>query len=163
MSIFQSLNDRWDLMADVQCTGWSTLQNLTFVRTTGTVLQSTPENFDDVWRVSGGADYRYNDQWKFRGGVACDQSPVNTTDRTARLPDGDRNWLAVGAQYKFSPQLKFDIGLAYLFVKQGDINQNEGSTASNGLVSGHYDSSVSLSPDSSSIRSDRLHTHAGRD
>ncbi len=142
VSIFQSLNDRWDWMADLQWTGWSTLQNLTFVRTTGTVLQSTPENFDDVWRVSGGLSYRYNDQWKFRGGLAWDQSPVNTTDRTVRLPDGDRYWVAGGAQYKFSPQLKFDIGLAYLFVKQGDINQNEGSTASNALVSGHYDSNV---------------------
>ena len=77
LSIFQSFNDRWDWMADVQWTGWSTLKDLTFVRTTGSVLQSTPENFDDTWRFSAGASYKYSDQWKFRGGVAFDQSPVN--------------------------------------------------------------------------------------
>ncbi|MEO8848635.1 MAG: outer membrane protein transport protein [Casimicrobiaceae bacterium] len=142
VSMFQSFNDRWDWMADVQWTGWSTLQNLTFVRTTGSVLQATPENFDDTWRVSAGATYKYNDQWKFRGGVAWDQSPVNSSDRTVRLPDGDRYWLAGGAQYRFSPQLKFDVGLAYLFVKKPGIDQNEGSTAQNALVSGHYNESV---------------------
>ncbi|MEO6929150.1 MAG: outer membrane protein transport protein, partial [Casimicrobiaceae bacterium] len=142
VSMFQSFNDRWDWMADVQWTGWSSLQNLTFVRTTGSVLQATPENFDDTWRVSAGATYKYNDQWKLRGGVAWDQSPVNTTDRTVRLPDGDRYWLAGGAQYKFSPQLKLDVGLAYLFVKKPDIDQNEGSTAQNALVLGHFNESV---------------------
>lgn len=141
-SIFQSFNDRWDWMADVQWTGWSTLHDLTFVRTTGSVLQSTPENFDDVWRLSVGATYKYNDQWKLRGGLAWDQSPVNDTDRTVRLPDSDRIWVAGGAQYKFSPQLKFDVGLAYLFVNSSDINQNAGSTAQSGLVNGHYDSHV---------------------
>ncbi|HEY7787782.1 MAG TPA: outer membrane protein transport protein, partial [Casimicrobiaceae bacterium] len=142
LSIFQTFNDRWDWMADAQWTGWSTFKNLTFVRTTGSVLQSTPENFDDTWRFSVGATYKYTDQWKFRGGVAFDQSPVNTSDRTVRVPDSDRYWLAGGAQYKFSPQLRFDLGLAYITAKKADVNQNEGSTAQNGLVSGHYDASV---------------------
>ena len=142
LSIFQTFNDRWDWMADVQWTGWSTLKNLTFVRTSGGVLQSTPENFDDVWRFSAGASYRLNDQWKLRGGLAFDQSPVNTSDRTVRLPDSDRIWVTGGARYTFTPQLKFDVGIAYIFADKADINQNEGSTAQNGLVNGHYDSSV---------------------
>jgi long-chain fatty acid transport protein len=142
LSIFQSLNDRWDWMADVQWTGWSTLKDLTFVRTTGGVLQSTPENFDDTWRFSVGATYKYNDQWKFRGGLAFDQSPVNSTDRTVRLPDNDRIWIAGGAQYKFSPQLRFDLGVAYVHADKADIDQNAGNTAQYGLVNGHYDFNV---------------------
>ncbi|HEY5364964.1 MAG TPA: outer membrane protein transport protein [Casimicrobiaceae bacterium] len=142
LSIFQSYNDRWDWMADVQWTGWSRFKDLTFVRTTGDVLQTTPENFDDTWRVSAGATYKVSEQWKLRGGLAYDQSPVNDTDRTVRLPDGDRYWLAGGAQYKLSQQWRFDLGLAYIFIKQPDIDQNEGSTAQNGLVAGHYDSNV---------------------
>lgn len=142
VSIFQSFNDRWDWMADVQWTGWSTLENLTFVRTNGAILQSTPENFDDVWRFSAGASYKLDDRWKLRSGVAFDQSPVNDTDRTVRLPDGDRIWLTGGARYTFSPQLKFDLGLAYIFIDNPDMNQNEGNTAQSGLVKGHFDSSV---------------------
>ncbi len=142
VSVFHSLNDRWDLMADLQWTGWSSVEKLEFVRTTGSVLQSTPENFDDSWRFAVGASYKYNDHWKFRTGVAYDQSPVNTADRTVRLPDANRTWLSGGFQYKLNDQWRFDVGLTYIWVNSPDIEQNAGSTASYGLVKGHYDSNV---------------------
>ena len=141
-SIFYQLNDRWDVMADVQWTGWSSIKDLTFVRSGGTVLGSTPENFDDAWRIAVGANYRHTDRWMFRGGIAWDQSPVNTADRTPRLPDDDRLWLSVGAQYKHSNNLKFDAGFTYIFVDNAQINQNAGSTAQNGLINGDYKSNV---------------------
>jgi long-chain fatty acid transport protein len=132
------------VMGDIQYTHWSVLKDLTFVRTSGAVLASTPENFDDVWRYSVGANYHYNDAWMFRGGLAFDQSPVNTTDRTPRLPDADRTWLSVGAQYAINRNLKADAGFTYIFVKSPDISQNAGSTARNGLIQGHYDTSVTI-------------------
>ena len=46
----------------------------------------------------------------FRAGLAYDQSPVRDAQRTPRLPDNDRTWLAIGAQYRASPQLAFDVG-----------------------------------------------------
>jgi long-chain fatty acid transport protein len=144
LSIFHRLNDRWDVMADVQFTRWSTFKELKFVRTTGSVLSNTPENFDDAWRVSVGATYRYNDQWSFRGGLAWDQTPVNDLDRTVRLPDEDRVWIAVGAQYRFSRNLALDAGVGYIPIKSPDILQNAGSTAANALVKGSYDASVTF-------------------
>jgi long-chain fatty acid transport protein len=144
VSVFHRLNDRWDIMGDIQYTKWSVLKDLTFVRTTGAVLSSTPENFDDVWRYSVGANYRYNDAWMFRGGLAFDQSPVNTADRTPRLPDADRTWISMGAQYKFNRNLKADAGFTYIFVKDPDIHQNAGNAAASGLVSGRYDASVTI-------------------
>ena len=144
VSIFHRLNDQWDLMADVQYTNWSKFKELEFVRTTGTVLLTTPENFDDAWRLSVGATYHYNDAWSFRGGLAWDQSPVNTANRTPRLPDADRYWIAVGAQYKFNRNLALDAGFVYIPMQTPDINQNAGSTAVNGLIKGSYDASVTL-------------------
>jgi long-chain fatty acid transport protein len=141
-SLFSKLDNKWDIMGDVQWTHWSTVKDLTFVRTTGTVLQSTPENFDDAWRVSVGTNYHYNDQWMFRGGFAWDQSPVNTADRTVRLPDEDRYWLSLGAQWKMNSNLKFDAGFTYIWVNSPDISQNAGSTAANGFVKGSYDTNV---------------------
>lgn len=144
ISYFRQLNDRWDVMADAQWTGWSSLSTLAFVRTTGVLLGSTPENFKDVWRFAVGANYRYTDNWMFRGGVAYDQSPVNDTDRTPRLPDENRIWLSLGAQYRFSPRLKFDTGFTYIKVDNASINQNAGSTAGSGLLKGNYDASVTI-------------------
>ena len=144
LSVFHRLNERIDLMADLQYTRWSVFKELTFVRSTGQLLSTTPENFDDAWRVSVGATYHWNDAWSFRGGLAFDQSPVNTQDRTPRLPDADRVWIAIGAQYKFNRNLALDAGYVYIPLRSPDIAQNEGSTARNGLIAGHYDANVNI-------------------
>jgi len=144
LSVFHRLSDRWDVMADLQFTRWSTFKELRFVRTTGELLSLTPENFEDAWRFSVGATYHYNDAWSFRGGLAYDQSPVRNEFRTPRLPDADRYWIAVGAQYRFNRNLALDGAFVYLPVNSPDINQNEGSTAANGLIKGRYDVNVTI-------------------
>ena len=148
VSIFHRLNDRWDVMGDVQWTGWSSIPVLNFVRTDGPLsgqsLSNTPENFDDAWRVSVGANYRHSDRWMFRGGVAFDQSPVNTTDRTPRLPDEDRWWFSFGAQYKYSNQLKFDGGFTYIQSSDASMNQNAGNQNASGLIKGNYEAYVTI-------------------
>jgi long-chain fatty acid transport protein len=149
VSYFGKLNEQWELMADVQYTGWSSIQQLTFTRTNGSPLQTTAENFDDTWRVAVGANYRHDSQWLFRGGLAYDQSPVRDADRSVRLPDSDRTWLALGTQYRMSPQLWFDFGAAYIWVRGGSIDNigssNLGlppSAAQSALVNGSYHNSV---------------------
>lgn len=144
VSIFHQYDNKWDLMADIQHTGWSSIQQLQIVRSTGAILSTTPENFRDTWRFSVGANYRYSDNWTFRGGLAFDQSPVRDAERTPRLPDADRTWLAAGAQYRFSPSVAVDFAWAYIFIKDASINQNAGSTAANGLISGTYKSNVNI-------------------
>lgn len=144
VSIFHRLSDRWDLMADVQYTGWSSIEELRFDRSSGALLSSTPENFDDAWRISVGANYRHDDRWMFRGGIAWDQTPVVYVDRTPRLPDEDRWWFSFGAQYKWSKNLKVDAGFTYISADKAQIVQNAGSTNANGLISGHYDASVTI-------------------
>jgi long-chain fatty acid transport protein len=105
-------------------------------------VPATPENFKDSWRVSGGVSYYLDDKWKLRGGIAWDESPVNDTDRTPRLPDSDRFWLAGGVQYAWNTQWKFDLGATYIWVSNGSSNQNAGSPAQNGLIKGSYDNYV---------------------
>ncbi len=45
VSFFHRINDRWDIMADAQWTGWSTLKDLTFVRNEGPVLATHAGEF----------------------------------------------------------------------------------------------------------------------
>ena len=144
LSYFGRLNDRWDLMADAQWTQWSTVKTLSFVRGDGTVLQSTPENFKDAWKFAVGANYRYRSDLLLRGGLAFDQSPVQTAYRTPRLPDADRTWLTAGLQYAMNPKLKIDVGAAYLWVKKGtiDISGDPPSTAAYGRLNGRYDNNT---------------------
>jgi len=144
LSYYQKINSQWDFLADVTWTGWSSIQELRIKRSDGTTLSVLPENFKDTWRYSAGVNYYPNEKVVLRAGVAYDQSPVNDLDRGPRLPDNDRTWLAIGGRYKYSSALNFDVAAAYIFVKDGSINNsgNPPSIASNGLVNGSYDNHV---------------------
>jgi long-chain fatty acid transport protein len=137
------VNPQWELMADIQYTGWSSIPELRFVPTDGSSLTAVPLEWDDTFKFAVGASYRYNDKWKARMGVAFDQTPV-TNHPTVRLPDSDRWWLALGGEYRYSPDLKFDAGFVYIKGDKPRFDQNQGSTAANGLVSGSYDTSVTI-------------------
>ena len=131
MSFFSRINPNWEVMGDVQFTHVVGVQGTgAHPHRSGQGMPATPENFKDVWRVSAGANYIVDSTWKLRGGLAWDQSPVNDTDRTPRLPDADRFWVAAGAQYTYAKQWKFDVGLAYIWAQNASSNQNAGSTAS---------------------------------
>ncbi len=139
------LNPGWILLADVTRTGWSKIKDLTIMNdTAGGTLSSTPENFRNTWRVGVGAVHRYDDAWSIKMGLAYDQTPVNDTDRTARLPDNNRLWLSVGGQYKLSKDSTLDFGYAHLFIKDAPINQSNPATAGGGQLVGTYKGSVDI-------------------
>ena len=54
LSYYQKVNAKWDFLADVGWTGWSSIPELRILRTSGSVLQVLPENFKDTWRYSVG-------------------------------------------------------------------------------------------------------------
>jgi len=138
------LNPSWTLLADVSRTGWAKIKELKIESDIGT-LSTTPENFRNTWRVGVGAIHRYNDAWSMKMGLAFDQSPVNDTDRTARLPDNNRLWLSFGGQYKLSKDGTLDFGYAHLFIKDAPINQlNPTPPANNGQLVGTYKGSVDI-------------------
>lgn len=140
VSGFHQLNDQWDFMADVSWTGWSTFKQLKVVNNSGAVVSNTIENWKDTVRVSVGATYHYNQQWLSRVGLAYDQSPVPDAYRTARIPDNNRTWLALGGQYKPSTASAIDFGYAHLFVGDSSVNDSNPSPA---LV-GTYKNSVDI-------------------
>lgn len=133
-----------ELLADVAWTGWSSVQELRILRNTGTALLVTPEKWEDTWRFALGATYQLNDQWKIRGGVAFDQTNVPNSTRTARVPDEDRKWVAVGAQWNPGASWVVDVGYAHLFTDNASINQNDGNTAARGFLLGEQESSVDI-------------------
>ncbi|MEO5702148.1 MAG: outer membrane protein transport protein [Casimicrobiaceae bacterium] len=146
LSYYHRLNERWDILGDVTWTGWSTIKQIAIVRTNGTTLGVLPENFKDTWRLAAGVNYSPTEKVVLRAGVAWDETPVNSTDLSPRLPDGDRTWLTLGARYKFSRAINFDVGAAYIWVKDPSINNagNPPSVAANGRINGTYSNHVSI-------------------
>ncbi|MGH8661415.1 MAG: OmpP1/FadL family transporter, partial [Burkholderiales bacterium] len=135
ISVFQTL-ENWELMGDVTWTGWSSLQQLQVIRTstaatfpfpvipgaTGSTISTLQFQWEDTWRYALGVNYKMSPQTKLRFGVAFDETPTNDQFRTARLPDQDRTWVALGVQFRPSKTSTLDVGYAHEFIKDAKIN-----------------------------------------
>jgi len=124
LSLAQMLGDKWEFLADATFTKWSTINQVNIVNSSnGTLRDILVLDFDNTWRYSIGANYKLNDGWTLKGGLAYDQSPVKgATSRSVRLPDNDRTWVSLGASMKIMESGKLDFGYSHLFIKDADIN-----------------------------------------
>lgn len=136
LSLFHKLSSRWDLLADVTWTGWSDFDDLPI---RGAVNKTTPENWENILRYSLGATWHMSEKLSLRGGVAYDEAPVSDLDRSPRIPDGARTWIAVGGQYRLSAQSVLDFGYAHLFVNDPGLQSTDNGTTLNGEYSSQVD------------------------
>ncbi len=140
LSGYHRLNDKWEVMGDISWTGWSSLPKLTI--TNGAPIPETTLKlkFKDSWRIAVGANYAVNDSWKIKAGLAWDQSPVRHAEyRLASLPDSNRYWLSLGAQYKPTENTTLDFGYTYVIAQKSKTNNNNGGQqATYGTLKGSY-------------------------
>lgn len=148
IAISHMVSDRLQILADYTWTGWSSIPSLRVEHAdTGALLTDERLGFKDSYRVGLGAQYQYTDALRLRAGVAYDQSPVrNSSDRTVRLPDSDRTWVAFGLNYKFSKQTSIDAGYARLFFDKAKIDRQTslGTTDTTQFVRGEFKTSVNI-------------------
>lgn len=153
LSIVSAVTPLWELMADLTWTRWSRIKSIVPIcrgvsfgvcPVSGNALvgATLPTNWKDTWRVGVGANYRYSAAWKFRFGLAYDPTPTNNTDRTARLPDEDRFWVALGAQYAVSKNGKLDLAYAHEFVSDAKVNTRVFGTGFRQI--GHFDNRADI-------------------
>jgi len=143
VSLFSRVNSQWDVMGDITWTRWSRFEELAVMRDNGTLLTSTPENWENTVRYSVGVNYRYSDTLKLRAGLAYDEEAIKNEFRTARIPGNDRKWLSLGASFATNPASTFDIGYTHLFISDAEIEDNQLLTG-NGLLKGDFEGSVDI-------------------
>jgi long-chain fatty acid transport protein len=96
------------------------------------------QNWHDTLSYAAGLSYQLDPQWVLRSGLAFDPTPSNNTDRSPRIPSGDRYVFAVGAGY--SPTTNLTLDLAYIYLQEEDINVNKSEAGK-----GHYQADFSNS------------------
>ncbi len=132
VSAYHAFNDQFALMADFNWTAWSRFHTLRLRYHAPLPGQSdasraptdTLENWQDTFRIALGMEYTPSDKYKFRFGVAWDESPVKTEFRTARVPDSDRIWVGAGFGFALSQKLWVDLGYAHLFFDDAQMTDN---------------------------------------
>ncbi len=150
LSATHKLTDRVELLGDISWTGWSSIPKVDIVRASatlsglpiGSIAQTLDTDFRDTWRVAIGANYKLNDEWLLKGGIAYDQTPVKgAATRLVSLPDNNRTWFSLGAQWKQSQNVTLDVGAAYLYVSDTKIDNNQ-AAAGRGRITGTYEDSA---------------------
>jgi long-chain fatty acid transport protein len=155
LSFYKEVNDRLALMADVTHTRHSRLKAITIQFANGLPNANIPENWTDTTKVSIGGSYKYSDTVKLRAGFMHDASPVSDTNRTPALPDGDRKWYSVGANWMLSKANSLDF--AYSFVQVG--NEQVNNYDNGGLAGGVCDSTKNTSSCATTIAKQNVYSH----
>lgn len=109
-------SDRLRISSLIRWAKWSNFKNLTIKNSnTGAALSNVENDWEDTWLFSVGADYKLNDAWTVRGGVAYEKDPVSDNkNRMAVIPDTDRLWLSFGATWHAAKNFQIDGGFSYL-------------------------------------------------
>lgn len=123
------LTGTWEATQDLRLSAlirwaeWSNFDTLELDNYTPAVISAQGLTFSteienkwqDTWLFSVGADYRINDAWTVRGGIAYETGAVDDEKyRVAVIPDTDRLWLSLGASYHWSKKLQFDVAATML-------------------------------------------------
>lgn len=124
----------WQATDDLRLSGlvrwskWSNFDVLT-IKTDKISLPPLENKWEDTWLFSVGADYRLNNQWTVRGGIAYDKDPIaDQTTRMAVIPDTDRLWFTAGASYKVSNAMQIDFAGGFVHgIGDMDLYHSHGS------------------------------------
>ncbi|WP_068085776.1 OmpP1/FadL family transporter [Polycladidibacter stylochi] len=129
LSLQQEINSKARLYGTFEWTNWSRFSAFKINNISGTQISALEFFYDDGFYAAIGGEYDFNDQWTVRAGVAREWSPINSGNRTARLPDSDRTWLSGGVSYNFNEKIGIDFGYTHIFPDESNIV----------LVPGHHD------------------------
>lgn len=137
LSVTHQLTDDWTVYLGSTWTRWSRFKELTIENTglppalrnsLSTVTEQ--ENWHDTWAHAVGTAYQINRQWVLRGGLSVDQSPTNNTNRSPRIPTGDRTVFSLGAGWTPVENVTLDFAYSYLWeesVKVNDVSSTRGA------------------------------------
>ncbi|NKQ11484.1 OmpP1/FadL family transporter [Pseudomonas sp. SST3] len=146
MSITHDLDDQWTLYAGAMWTRWSRFEAIV-IENQGIPGPLQPslapiveeQNWHDTWSYALGAAYKVNKEWTLRTGLAFDQSPTNNTDRSPRIPTGDRTAVSVGLAWNPTDDVTVDLAYSYLWEEETKVRHEH---PSKGIYNATYENSA---------------------
>jgi len=123
VGLSHDFNEKWSGYATWGWDNWSELGAIFLSTNTGGA--ALPRNWEDTYHYSVGADYRLDQRWTLRAGVAYDTDPVNAKDRTADMPLDEQFRYAIGADYIRDSGMRISGSLVYADYGDGEIDSEK--------------------------------------
>lgn len=128
LSIFHHATPKLDLMATYTRMDFS-VTKLRFEReSNGRVLEDVPQNFVVANSYRVGMNYRLYNRLTLKAGYAVENSVIDDATRITVLPDSDRKYYSVGAQFDYSRSTIFHLAYMYLDTDPAPVGNNDGIT-----------------------------------
>jgi len=132
--------DSFSMMASYAETGWTSLREVRIEFANPDPDSVEPFDWKDTAFASLGAEYKLNESWTLRGGVAYDETPTHIETRTPRLPDANRMWYSLGASWLATQALEVNFGYTRIEPNSPKIDITSGGST---LV-GPFDGAANL-------------------
>lgn len=157
-SVRQGITQNMRLLGTVEWTNWSVLKELRVTSdgnsvvgvpgvglvapAPGSTIARLPVGWGDGWFFALGGEYDVSRQLTVRAGGAYEITPIqNATQRLVGIPDNDRIWASIGASYKWSETMSFDVAYSHVFIKDSLFDR----TSLNGVrMTGTVDASLDI-------------------
>lgn len=138
LGLHQDLNTQWSLMLGAQWIDWSAFEEIRVRYQDGRPDFVDPQEWNDAWRFSIGAEYRYSPRWSFRAGLEYDETPIPHSTLGPRVTERDLRWVALGASFAATDTLTLDLAYNHAFFGDYGVDLREVTTtqASGGLLPG---------------------------
>ncbi len=134
LSVRQTISHNTRLLATVEWSNWSRLDQVDFVATTGGGIAAQPVipgqtisvldfHWDDGWFFALGGEWDVSKALTLRTGAAYEISPIRDADqRKINVADSDRFWLSAGATYAIRATTAFDVAYTHVFFEDTPID-----------------------------------------
>lgn len=140
-SITQKFTDSFSLSANIERTGWSSLQQLRVQFASPQPDSTETFNWRNTTLFSVGGDFKLSDTVTLRAGVARDTTPTSNTYRDPRLPDNNRTIYSIGMGWQPSKNVSWNAGYMHIAISKASVN-NVAATGS--TLVGSFDGSANL-------------------
>jgi long-chain fatty acid transport protein len=126
LSVHHDFNSQWTGMVSAFYENWSTLQQITLKKSIlpgGAITNFTiPLNYHNTFDYNVGINFKPNEKWILRTGLAFVNTPTNSRDRGVADPIGASTVVALGAHYQQNKCLGYDAGFSHSFFRQESVN-----------------------------------------
>ncbi len=153
LGISWKATEKLTLEADADYTGWSSYDQLVFnfdnplaLSNGVSILPSSAtqkKDWKNVVAFRVGGSYNCSAKSTFRMGYYIDPTPVPDETFDPRLPDADRNVVAVGWGYKATDNFTVDASFSYLWTPTRSVNNTVGQETK-ASVDGEYKSTSNI-------------------
>ncbi|MFN7910685.1 MAG: OmpP1/FadL family transporter [Bacteroidota bacterium] len=119
------LNEKINLVADINYVGWKAYDTLAFdyeTNTTSLLDTKSPRLYENTFAFRLGGQYTVNEKFQFRAGAAYGISPVQQGYVTPETPDANRFIFTAGVSYLIATNLQVDASMYFTQFTRAAIN-----------------------------------------